>query len=73
MADSTARSSIRLNSDDTLMDTAAACEFLGGLAEITLRKWRCNRRGPAFVRLGSVIRYRLGDLRAFVEANRSAA
>lgn len=28
----------------------------------TLQRWRANRTGPAFCRIGNAIRYRLGDV-----------
>ena len=34
-----------------------------------LRRWRRERRGPKFVHLGRLIRYRYEDLEAFVEQN----
>jgi len=34
-----------------------------------LRRWRRERRGPKFVTLGRLIRYRESDLESFVEAN----
>jgi predicted DNA-binding transcriptional regulator AlpA len=38
----------------------------------TLSNWRCQRRGPAYVRLGGgrVIRYEISELTAFAEAYR---
>jgi excisionase family DNA binding protein len=33
----------------------------------TLENWSRNKQGPAFVRVGRGVRYRLSDLRAFVE------
>jgi hypothetical protein len=41
-----------------------------GLKVATLRTWRHQRRGPAFVRLGRAIRYLPSDLDAFLRANR---
>lgn len=32
-----------------------------------LRRWRRERRGPKFVRLGRLVRYRETDLEAFVD------
>ena len=39
----------------------------------TLTTWRTMGRGPAFVRVGSAIRYDPADLQAFVDAGRAAA
>jgi predicted DNA-binding transcriptional regulator AlpA len=41
-----------------------------GLKVATLRAWRHQRRGPAFVRLGRAIRYLASDVDAFLDANR---
>ena len=38
-----------------------------GLARATLRNWRCSGEGPAFVKAGRRILYRIEDLRAWVE------
>lgn len=35
----------------------------------TARSWRASNRGPRFIRLGSRIRYRIADLRAFIDRN----
>jgi hypothetical protein len=41
-----------------------------GLKVATLRAWRHQRRGPAFVRLGRAVRYLPSDLDEFLRANR---
>lgn len=53
--------------DDALLDTRDAASVVG-LAYNTLNWYRQHspERGPRFRRLGSAIRYRMGDLRAFV-------
>lgn len=32
----------------------------------TLAKWRCQGRGPRFIKLGGRIRYRLSDVEAYL-------
>ena len=51
---------------DTMLGTKeAACKL--GIGVSTLEKMRAQRRGPPFVRLsGSIVRYRLADLEAWV-------
>lgn len=49
-----------------LLDSTAAAAWLG-VAPYTLRRWRCEGRGPAFVKIGSFARYRLSDLEAFAD------
>jgi predicted site-specific integrase-resolvase len=41
-----------------------------GLKVATLRAWRHQGRGPAFLRLGRAIRYLPSDLDEFLQANR---
>jgi predicted DNA-binding transcriptional regulator AlpA len=33
-----------------------------------LRKWRVERRGPRFVKVGPLVRYRAGDLAEWMES-----
>lgn len=51
-----------------LLTAKQAAAYLG-LQVQTLSVWRCQRRGPKFVRLGRAVRYRRQDLDAFIEAN----
>lgn len=56
--------------DDALVDAREAAAVVG-LQYQTLNWYRCvsPERGPAFRRVGSkAIRYRMGDLRAYVAA-----
>ena len=55
--------------DDALVSAGEASAVLD-TPEKTLDWWRCKRRGPAFVKLGENVRYRMGDLRAFQKAGR---
>ena len=38
------------------------------MSKRTLAKWRCNGRGPEYVRLGHAVRYRQQDVDAWLEA-----
>ena len=49
-----------------LLNERDAADLLG-LRPPTLRAWRFQRRGPAFVRLGRTVRYRRADLLAFLD------
>ncbi len=40
-----------------------------GMTVAALRRWRLERRGPTFIRVGSRIRYREEDLESYVENN----
>jgi hypothetical protein len=55
---------------DPLTEVGAAARM--GLKVATLRAWRHQGRGPAFVRLGRAIRYLPHDIEAFLHANRHA-
>lgn len=39
-----------------------------GLQPQTLSKWRCEGRGPAFVKLGRAIRYRRADVERYIDS-----
>ncbi|WP_019647023.1 helix-turn-helix transcriptional regulator [Novispirillum itersonii] len=58
------------NVDDLLTPEEAAA--LLSVSPATLERWRAHRPiyGPAFIRISSrIIRYRQGDIRAFIEAS----
>ena len=54
--------------EDFLNDKEAA-SFLR-LSPQTLRNWRTQSRGPAYIKAGRAIRYAMEDLRAFMDQNR---
>ncbi len=43
-----------------------------GCSARTLQRWRTERSGPAFVRLGGNIRYLIADVIAFEHRNRNS-
>lgn len=51
-----------------LIDTDAAALWLG-MASTTLRRWRSEGRGPRWVRVGRLAKYRVADLAAWAEAH----
>jgi predicted DNA-binding transcriptional regulator AlpA len=53
--------------DDTLIMAAEAPAYRG-LARQTLNRWRSERWGPPYVKLGSRVAYRAGDLRQWIES-----
>ena len=55
--------------NDELLDTAAAGAFLK-LAPMTLKLWRSQGRGPAYVRQGNRVAYLRSDLLAWARAHR---
>lgn len=58
--------------DDRLVGTAEAARLLG-LSPKCLREWRCQRTGPAALKMGGGrqgrVFYRLSSLEAWVRAN----
>jgi hypothetical protein len=55
-------------SDDALLIPTEVAAILRCSISI-LNKWRCDGRGPRYVRAGGFIRYRAGDIRAFIAEN----
>lgn len=51
-----------------LLSTNQAAEYLGGLKPNTLEIWRVQGTGPAYKKLGRLVRYSLEDLDAYLEA-----
>jgi hypothetical protein len=59
--------------DDQLITPEEAAAFLGATPAL-LAKWRCSRLVPLpFVKLGRMVRYRVGDLREFIALRRQCA
>jgi Helix-turn-helix domain len=54
---------------NTLLTTNESAPVVGA-EPITLKKWRVRGRGPAYIKLGGKIRYKLADLLAFIEKGR---
>jgi hypothetical protein len=46
-----------------------AAKFLG-VAVQSMRNWRCQGRGPAYVKRGRMVRYAMQDLMDFMAAGR---
>ena len=57
-----------MSESDHLLSTPQLAERLG-VAEITLKTWRCRGEGPRFVRVGRCVRYRLVDVDRWLDAN----
>jgi predicted DNA-binding transcriptional regulator AlpA len=38
------------------------------ISVLTLRKWRSQKRGPQFVKIGALVRYRPADIDAWIAA-----
>lgn len=51
-----------------LVATPAAAEYLGNLKPNTLEIWRTQGTGPAYKKIGRLVRYSLEDLDAYIAA-----
>ena len=51
-----------LSPDDRCLKTSEVAEYLG-MSEKTLKTYRADGLGPAFVKFGRMVRYRLSDVR----------
>lgn len=51
-----------------VLSNKEAARFLG-ISHRTLEDWRLTNRGPRFIKLGRLVRYRLSDLLDFMEQN----
>jgi len=57
--------------DSHLLNERQAAEGMGCSVAL-MRKWRLCGDGPAYVKLGRLVRYRQPDIDAFLEAHRVA-
>lgn len=57
---------------ESLWSVDEVSDYLG-LAVATLYGWRCRGYGPPAYRLGNKVRYRPDEVRAWVEAQRTAS
>lgn len=56
------------NTENTLLTRTEAAAFLG-ISKGTLEVWACTKRYPLpYVKVGRLVKYRLTDLQAFIEA-----
>ncbi|HOL72107.1 MAG TPA: helix-turn-helix domain-containing protein [Bryobacteraceae bacterium] len=56
---------MRLNTAQRLLnehEVASSCS----ISVLTLRKWRSQKRGPQFVKIGALVRYRPEDVDAWI-------
>jgi len=52
-----------------VLDPIATASYLG-VAKQTLARWRCEGGGPAFLKLGTRVRYERADLDSWLDARR---
>ena len=58
----------RVKDEDRLLSTGEAATLLG-CSVAWLERGRCDGYGPRYLKIGRLVRYRLGDLTAFRDAN----
>jgi hypothetical protein len=63
------RGALRSIDPDELVSSAVAAKQLG-VKQQTLTAWRCEHRGPAFIKIGRAVWYRRADIAAFIGAQR---
>jgi hypothetical protein len=56
--------------NDLILTEVQAAELLGNISPKTLQAWRVSGRGPVFVKVGRLVRYRMADLEMFLHQNR---
>jgi len=49
------------------LDTREAARFLG-VSPQTMEGWRVDEVGPAFIKVGRLVQYRMSDLEAWLES-----
>lgn len=57
---------------DKLM-TQREVKEITGLADSTLEQWRLKGKGPKFIKLGRLVRYRTSDVQAYISGLRGFA
>lgn len=54
--------------DDLLVDKQIEKEYPGAPRPKTLQNWRHARKGPPYIKIGGLVRYRRKDFEAFLTA-----
>jgi predicted DNA-binding transcriptional regulator AlpA len=55
--------------DSSIFDERGAAALLG-CSTALMRKWRLFRMGPAYIKVGRLVRYLQADIDAFLDAHR---
>ena len=56
---------MNFQANDKLL-TQKEVKEITGLADSTLEQWRLKGKGPKFIKLGRLVRYRLTDVQAYI-------
>lgn len=62
---------MKLNTQQRLLNEHEVADSCS-ISVLTLRKWRSQKRGPQFVKIGALVRYRPEDVDAWIVAQRSS-
>ena len=60
---------MKLNTQQRLLNEHEVAESCS-ISVLTLRKWRSQRRGPQYVKLGALVRYRPEDVDGWIVAQK---
>jgi len=55
--------------NDKLLTTKELAEYLG-VAKTTLMQYRMDGRGPRYIKLGQLVRYKIADVEDWLEAQK---
>lgn len=56
------------NEPPEYLDEKRLCALLG-ISSVTATKWRAKAKGPPFIKVGRLVRYRRSDVEAWLRAN----
>ena len=62
---------MKLNTHQRLLNEHEVAESCS-ISVLTLRKWRSQKRGPQYVKIGALVRYRPDDVDAWIVAQKSS-
>jgi predicted DNA-binding transcriptional regulator AlpA len=62
---------MKLNTQQRLLNEREVADSCS-ISVLTLRKWRSQKRGPQFVKIGALVRYRPEDVDAWIAAQKGA-
>lgn len=61
---------MKLNTQQRLLNEHEVADSCS-ISVLTLRKWRSQRRGPQYLKIGALVRYRPEDVDAWIIAQQS--
>jgi predicted DNA-binding transcriptional regulator AlpA len=61
---------MKLNTQQRLLNEHEVADSCS-ISVLTLRKWRSQKRGPQYVKIGALVRYRPDDVDAWIVAQKS--